>query len=440
MPEREAGADTVHITPAGSIRGELFPPGDKSISHRAVIFLSLATGTARVRNFLFADDCLRTVAIMEKLGADIVREGDGLVITGRGLRDLTEPDDVLFCGNSGTTIRLMLGVLAGTGFFSVLSGDESLSRRPMGRVTEPLSRMGAVIRGRENGRFPPLAVIGADLKGEKFDLTVSSAQVKTALLFAGMRAEGTTRVREPSPSRDHTERMMDYFDITLSREGEGWLAVEAVDGFDAKDIEVAGDLSSSAPFITAALIVPNSELIIRNVGLNPGRVGILEVLTAMGGDITVENRRDVSGEIVGDLVVRSSELSGITIDGEMIPRVIDEIPVLATAAAYAAGETRITGAGELRVKESDRIATMVMNLRTLGIDAEELSDGMIIPGGGRIEGGEVDSFGDHRIVLAGAVAGMVSRKGVTISNASSVTISYPEFFDHLRVLSHPEAV
>ena len=436
MPDTKADADTVHISPIKHIRGELFPPGDKSISHRSVIFLSLATGKARVKNFLFADDCLRTVTIMERLGADIIREDDGLVITGRGLRELTEPDDVLYCGNSGTTMRLMLGVLAGTGFFSVLTGDESLSRRPMGRVTEPLGRMGAVIHGRENGKYPPLAVIGADLSGWEFDLPISSAQVKSALLFAGMRANGVTRVREPSPSRDHTERMMDYFDIALSREDDGWLAVEAVDGFDARDIIVAGDLSSAAPFIVAALIVPGSELVIQNVGLNPGRVGILDVLMEMGGDITVESRRDVSGEIVGDLVVRSSPLRGMTIGGDMIPRVIDEIPVLATAAATAAGETRIVDAGELRVKESDRIASTVTNLKALGIDAAELPDGMIIQGGGRIEGGRVDSFGDHRAVMAGAVAGMVSEQGVTISNASSVTISYPEFFNHIRSLSH----
>jgi len=436
MPDTTAAADTVHITPAGRIAGELFPPGDKSISHRSVIFLSLATGKARVRNFLFADDCLRTVAIMERLGAKIVRKDDGLVITGRGLRELTEPDDVLYCGNSGTTIRLMLGVLAGTGFFSVLSGDKSLSRRPMGRVAEPLGRMGAVIHGRENGKYPPLAVISADLSGREFDLAVSSAQVKSALLFAGMRAKGVTRVREPFPSRDHTERMMDYFDIGLAREDGGWLSVETVEGFDAKDIDVAGDLSSAAPFIVAALIVPGSELIVRNVGLNPGRVGILEVLEAMGGDITVENQRDVSGEIVGDLVVRSSELVGVTIEGEIIPRVIDEIPVLAIAAATATGETRIVEAGELRVKESDRIVTTITNLKVLGIDATELPDGMIIPGGGRIEGGKLDSFGDHRAVMAGAVAGVISRRGVTISNASSVTISYPEFFDHLTALSH----
>lgn len=435
MPDTKVFADTMHIPPAGRISGELFPPGDKSISHRAVIFLSLAAGTARVKNFLFADDCLRTVAIMERLGADITREDDGLVITGRGLRELTEPEDVLYCGNSGTTMRLMLGVLAGTGFFSVLLGDESLSRRPMGRVTEPLGRMGAVIHGREHGTYPPLAVIGADLSGRKFDLTISSAQVKSALLFAGMRAAGVTRVREPSPSRDHTERMMDYFDIPLSREEGGWLAVEAVEGFDARDIEVAGDLSSAAPFIAAALIVPGSELVVKNVGLNPGRVGVLEVLQAMGGDITVENRRDVSGEIVGDLVVRSSKLSGIKINGDMIPRVIDEIPVLATAAAMAAGETRIVDAGELRVKESDRIATTVTNLKALGVDAAELPDGMVISGGGDIDGGDVDSFGDHRAVMAGAVAGMVSTRGVTISNASSVTISYPDFFDHLTALS-----
>jgi len=434
MPETRA-SDTVHIKPAGHISGELLPPGDKSISHRSVIFLSLATGKARVKNFLFADDCLRTVAIMERLGAQIVREGDDLVITGRGLHALMEPDDVLYCGNSGTTMRLMLGVLAGAGFFSVLFGDESLSRRPMGRVTEPLGRMGAIIHGREGGTYPPLAIIGADLVGEEFDLAISSAQVKSALLFAGMRADGVTRVREPSPSRDHTERMMDYFDIGLSRENDGWLAIEAVDRFDTKDIEVASDLSSAAPFIVATLIVPGSELIVRNVGLNPGRVGVLEVLEAMGGNITVENRREVSGEMVGDLVVRSSELRGTVIDGNVIPRVIDEIPVLATAAAAAAGETRITDAGELRVKESDRIATTVGNLRALGIDAEELPDGMVIPGGGKIDGGTIDSHGDHRIVLAGAVAGLVSKRGVTISNPSSVTISYPEFFDHIKELS-----
>ncbi len=399
-----------------------------------MIFAAQADGTARITNFLPAADTRATAHIMRALGAEIKEEGTTLVVQGRGMRGFDEPVGVLDCGNSGTSMRLLAGLLAARPFFSVLAGDASLSRRPMRRVTAPLREMGAGILGRRGGEYPPLAVSGGNLTGITYDLPISSAQVKSAVLLAGMLARGRTMVSEPEPSRDHTERMMGYLGIPLSREGR-YLVIEPVEKYQARDIEVVGDISSAAFFIVGALITKDSELTIRNVGMNPGRTGIIEVLVAMGGDISVENEREISGEPAADLIVRSSELKGIDIGGPIIPRMIDEIPVFCTAAAAARGTTTVRDAGELAVKESNRIKTTCENLRALGGRAEDRPDGMIVEGTGGVEGGRVASFGDHRAAMSAAVAGLASRKGVTVEDLECVGTSFPSFFDILDSVS-----
>ncbi len=405
-------------------------PGDKSVSHRAIIFAAMADGTCRITNFLNAADTRATADIMQALGTSIVEKEGALIVTGSGVRGFTEPEVVLDCGNSGTTMRLMAGFLCGRPFFSVLTGDASLTRRPMRRVITPLGQMGARIFGRSDGSYPPLAVVGRDLKGITYESPVSSAQVKSAILLAGMTAEGETRVSEPEASRDHTERMMGYLGIGLVREGR-YLTISPVGGYRARDIEVVGDISSAAFFIIAALITPGSELLVRNVGTNPGRIGIVEALISMGADISVENERTISGEPTADLVARSSDLKGIEIGGSLIPRMIDEIPVFCIAATYARGTTIVRDAAELRVKESDRIKATCENIQTLGGRAEEQDDGMVIEGVERLEGGRVASFGDHRIAMSAAVAGLASEKGVTVSDLGCVSTSFPKFFDLL---------
>jgi 3-phosphoshikimate 1-carboxyvinyltransferase len=418
------------IRPATALRGEITVPGDKSVSHRAVIFASMAEGTGRITNFLSAADTRATASIMRAMGTEIKGDKGALVVAGRGMRGFTEPETVLDCGNSGTSMRLFTGFLAARPFFSALTGDVSLSRRPMRRVVDPLRKMGARIFGRNDGAYPPLAVVGGGLRGITYDLPVSSAQVKSAILLAGMGADGDTRVSEPLPSRDHTERMMDYFGIPLSRDGK-YLVIRPVDGYEARDIEVIGDVSSAAFFIVAALITKGSELTIRNVGMNPGRTGIVEALVSMGGNISIENEREVSGEPAADLVVRASGLSGIEIGGALIPRMIDEIPVFTVAAAFARGTTVVRDAAELSVKESDRIKATCTNLRALGGTAEERPDGMVIEGSGGLVGGAVTSFGDHRIAMSAAVAGLASREGVTVTDLACVGTSFPNFFDLL---------
>jgi 3-phosphoshikimate 1-carboxyvinyltransferase len=422
--------NTLHIQPAAGLRGDIVIPGDKSISHRSVIFAAQADGTTRIANFLRAADTLATAGIMRALGAEITDDGTTLVVTGRGMRGFAEPAGILDCGNSGTSMRLLAGLLSARPFFSVLTGDASLTKRPMRRVTAPLREMGATIQGRDGGQYPPLAITGGNLAGITYDLPISSAQVKSAVLLAGMLARSQTRVSEPEPSRDHTERMMAYLGIGLSREGK-YLMLEPVEGYYARDIEVAGDISSAAFFIVAALITKDSALTIRNVGMNPGRTGIIEALLAMGGSISIENEREVSGEPVADLVVRSSELKGIEIGGPIIPRMIDEIPVFCVAAASAQGTTTVRDAQELAVKESNRIKTTCDNLRALGGHAEERPDGMVIEGTGGLVGGTVASFGDHRAAMSAAVAGLASKDGVTVTDLECVGTSFPSFFDIL---------
>jgi 3-phosphoshikimate 1-carboxyvinyltransferase len=422
-----------HLTVRKSrgLRGEITVPGDKSISHRAVILGSIAEGTTTVCGFLPSEDCLRTLEAFRKMGVAIEQRGDFVRIEGRGLRGLAEPGDVLDLGNSGTGIRLLTGLLAGQRFFSVLTGDESLRGRPMRRVVDPLTQMGAKIAGRQGGALAPLSITGHPLSGIRYDLPVASAQVKSALLLAGLSAEGPTRLAEPSASRDHTERMLRALGADLKVEGTA-VTIHPGGSLKAGEIEVPGDLSSAAFFIVAALIIPGSELRIRNVGVNPTRDGAIDILIQMGGDIRIENRREITGEPWADLVVRSSRLKGVAIDPALVPRAIDEFPVLAVAAAFAEGETLIRGARELRVKESDRIAAMAAELKKIGAAAEELPDGLRIRGGRPLKGAACTSHGDHRVAMAMAVAGLGASGETVIAESGCIETSFPGFEELLK--------
>jgi 3-phosphoshikimate 1-carboxyvinyltransferase len=422
------------VSPARRLRGTIAVPGDKSISHRAAMFNALADGEAVVENFLPGEDCLSTLSVLERLGASCELSTDGdrplLRVKGAGIDGLREPGDVLDCGNSGTTMRLMSGVLAGQAFMSVLTGDESLRGRPMARVTEPLRQMGAHIDGRDGGRLAPLAIRGGGLHGISFRMPVHSAQVKSAVLLAGMYAEGETTVEEPAATRDHTERMLAAMGARITREGP---AVRITPGarLQATPLRVPNDISSAAFWMVAAAVHPDAELRLTGVGLNPTRTGIIDTLRAMGADLSIEEERVVGGEPVGDLVVRSSRLEGTLVEGELALRLMDEAPALAVAAAFAHGTTVVRDAEELRVKESDRIATVVSQLAALGAGIEERDDGFVVEGGG-LRGGEARSFNDHRLAMALAVAGLVSREPVTVEDADAVAVSYPSFWDDLE--------
>lgn len=419
------------------IRGEVTPPPDKSISHRSVMIGAIAEGTTEVGRFLFADDCLRTVDCFRKMGIEIEFKGhDTVTVRGKGLRGLRKPEGELYAGNSGTTMRLLLGILAGQDFEAVLSGDESLSRRPMGRVVEPLRMMGARVEGRDGGKFAPLTIKGGRLKGIYYELPVASAQVKSALLLAGLYAEGETAILERQRTRDHTEIMLKEFGAEISLE-DGLLRVTPVDKLYARKIVVPGDISSAAFFMVAAAIGENSELLVKDVGLNPTRTGIIDVLRKMGCSISVEDEKIKNGEKVGNILVRGGELRGIIIDGKIVPRLIDEIPAIAVACAFAEGQSLIKDAGELRVKESDRIKSIAWNLKRLGAEVEELEDGLLITGGRQLKPSDLESFGDHRIAMAMAVAAMSIPGRSRIRNAECVDISFPGFFETLKNISEP---
>ena len=420
---------TVH--PAGSLCGEISVPGDKSISHRSIMFGSLARGTTTVRGFLRGEDNMATLNAFRLMGVEITDDGEVLTIAGRGLHGLMEPGDVIDCGNSGTSIRLLTGLLAGQQFFSVLTGDQYLRKRPMKRVVGPLGQMGAIIHGRDGGEKAPLAITGSPLSGICYSSPVASAQVKSALLLAGLYAEGETRVTEPHRSRDHSERMLAHFgaDIRVTETGasvSGGLELEG------REIVVPGDISSAAFFLVAGIIVPGSELLVTGVGVNPTRTGIIDILQAMGGDIQLLNRREVSGEPVADLLVRSSSLKGIEIGGEVVPRAIDEFPVIGIAAAFAEGTTTIRDARELRVKETDRIVASAVNLRLAGIMVEETPDGMIVSGRGRLDGCTVDSRGDHRIAMAMLIGGLAATGPITVTDTACIATSFPSFHSLLE--------
>jgi len=424
------------VRPAARLTGELTVPGDKSISHRALLLNALAAGTARVRGLGLGADVRSTERCLKALGVRIEPDGDaGRVVEGAGLDGLRESEDVLDAGNSGTTMRFLCGVLAGQPFLSVLTGDASLRRRPMGRVLDPLRAMGAQAWGRANGTLAPLAIRGGGLRGLDYALPVASAQLKSALLLAGLYADGPTRLREPAASRDHTERLLRAQGVDLRVEGlDLWLTPPSRPP-RAVDIAVPGDFSSAAYWLVAACVHPDARVTVRGVGVNPGRTGLLDVLREMGARLTLTNARDVGGEPVADLTAESSELRGVAIGGGVIPRLLDEVPVLAVAMAVARGPSRIDDAAELRVKESDRLHAVAAELTKLGATVGERPDGLDFAGGARLRGATVASYDDHRLAMALAVAGLIARGETAIEAADSVVISYPEFWDQLAALA-----
>jgi 3-phosphoshikimate 1-carboxyvinyltransferase len=424
----------VTIARPRSLRGEIIAPGDKSVSHRAIMFNALSnTGTARVTNFSPGADCTSTVEIMRALGVEITREagakgmGDSLNVKGVGLRGLQEPADILDAGNSGTTTRLMSGILAGQDMLAILTGDDSLKSRPMGRVVKPLTSMGAVISGRANDTLAPLVFHGGSLHESNYVMPVASAQLKSCLLLAGLRADGTTTLTQPAESRDHTERMFSAMGVNLTKSGLN-LVLEPSD-LDTVDVEVPGDISSAAFWMVAGICHPDAELLIKNVGINPTRAGIITALQMMGADLTLIDEREVAGEPVADVLVRTSDLKGIELSGDIVPLLIDEIPVIAVAASLADGETVIKDAEELRVKESDRIQASISWLNDAGVDAIGTPDGMIVPGGGTIGGGQFQSYDDHRLAMTLGVAGLISTEPITVIDPDVAGVSYPNFWE-----------
>jgi len=423
--------ETRTIAPVASIRGEIIVPGDKSISHRSIMFASLAKGESRVVGLLRGEDCMSTLKIFQAMGVAVEERGeDELIIHGRGIDGLLEPEDVLDCGNSGTTMRLMSGILAAQPFYSVLTGDQYLRKRPMGRVIDPLKQMGAKILGRDGNKKAPLTIDGGGLKPIEYHSPVASAQVKSALLLAGMQIDGTTTVYEPHLSRDHSERMLRYFGAEVES-FEGGARVTGPVVLEGREVFVPGDISSAAFFLVAGLIVPSSELLLKNVGVNPTRIGIIDILQRMGGSIEFLNQRELSGEPVADLLVKSSQLKGIEIGGELVPRAIDEFPVVSVAAAFADGITTIRDAKELRVKETDRIAAMCDSLGKLGAQIEPLEDGMRVTGGKPLSGGTVNSFGDHRIAMSMAIAALRAEGEILIEDTGCTATSFPGFWQLL---------
>ena len=429
------------VTRAERVQGSPTLPGDKSISHRAMLLNSLASGSAHVSNFCEGDDRTAMLGCLRGLGVSIkrVRHTDGrsctdcFYVRGRGPSGLREPDHVLSAGNSGTTMRLVAGLLGAQPFFSVISGDRSLRSRPMDRIVRPLARMGAKIMGRGQDALAPLAIRGGSLKGIEYPLPVASAQLKSALLIAGLYARGRTTVVEPSPSRDHTERMLRAMGADVVSDGPA-ISVGRSDLF-AMDVQVPGDISGAAFWMVLAACHPDARLRISRVGINPTRTGVLDVLKAMGARMTLDNLHEDAGEPSADVVVESSELRAMEIGGDLVPRVIDEIPILALAAAFAEGRTVIRDARELRVKESDRIAATVEGLRRMGANVEERTDGMVITGGAPLKGAEVLGHDDHRIAMTMGIAGAVAAGRTDVAGAEAASVSYPGFWDELSAVT-----
>lgn len=415
------------------LKGEVSVPGDKSISHRSVMFGSIARGTTEIHHYLQGADCLSTIACFEKMGIGIENRGDTVLVHGRGLHGLQRPEQILDCGNSGTTTRLISGILAAQDFDVTLTGDASIQKRPMKRIMEPLSMMGADIQSVNDNGCAPLHITGKPLHGIHYHSKVASAQVKSAILLAGLYADGETKVTEPYVSRNHTELMLGHFGASIHTE-DTTAVIQPATQLYGNRIDVPGDISSAAFFLAAGLMVPNSEILIRNVGINPTRDGILRVCRNMGADLTLLNQNSSSGEPTADLLVRSSNLHGTVIEGAIIPTLIDELPMIAAMACFAEGTTVIRDAAELKVKESNRIEVMVRNLTAMGADAEETEDGMIIRGGAPLHGAVIDSKLDHRIAMTFAVTGLCADGETTIQGAECVNISYPGFYEDLKRL------
>lgn len=421
------------IKPSGKLRGEITVPGDKSISHRSVMLGSIAKGDTKISGFLTGEDCLSTIDCFKKLGIDIEVNGTDVTVHGKGLKGLSAPAETLDVGNSGTTLRLMSGILSAQPFTTRLTGDSSIQKRPMGRVASPLGLMGAKITSENEKMTAPLTIEGRRLHGIDYTLPVASAQVKSALILAGLYADGETRITEPEATRDHTEIMLNYLGADIRKEGDT-IVVRPAAELTGKDITVPGDISSAAYFIAAALISKDSEVLIKNVGVNPTRTGIITAFKAMGGNIELTNERTVCGEPVADILVRSSRLHGVVIKGAIIPKLIDEIPVIAAAACYASGETVIADAAELRVKESDRIKTMAAELGRMGATVIQTDDGMIILGGIPLHGAVCESYNDHRVAMSVAVAALGAKGETQIKDCGCVDISFPGYFDALMSL------
>ena len=419
------------LSKASKIRGEIKVSGDKSITHRGLIVGSIAEGITILKDYSTCDDCMATMEIMKKLGINILKNKATIRIEGKGLRGLKEPEDVLDCKNSGTSMRLLSGLLSGQNFFSVLTGDNSLLKRPMKRIIEPLTLMGAKISGRDNDQFAPLTIKGGKLKAIDYKSKVASAQVKSAILFASLYAEGNSFFTEPSQSRDHTERILNLFGAKIES-SENRISLKEKNKLIAKDLSIPGDISSAAFFLVLASIIKGSRLLIKNVGINPTRTGILDVLKNMGADISIKNERNKNYEPVADLLVKANKLKSIKIFGKIIPKVIDELPILAVAATQAEGVTEIKDAQELRVKETDRIYAIAAGLKKMGAKVEEKADGLIIEGPTTLKGNICESFDDHRIGMALAVAGVLAEGKTQLLESECIDVSFPEFTSILR--------
>ena len=413
--------------------GELTVPGDKSISHRTVMLGALAEGVTEAEGFLPGADCLSTISCFRQMGVSIHQEGDRILIHGVGLHGLKAPERILDAGNSGTTVRLLSGILAGQNFTSRITGDASIQRRPMKRIIEPLSQMGASVSSVNGNGCAPLEIHGSSLHGIHYHTPVASAQVKSCILLAGMYGQNATSVTEPALSRDHTERMLRFMGASLSSDGRT-VSIQPEPRLKGKKIRIPGDISSAAYFIAAGLLVPNSEILLKNVGINPTRSGMLNVCRDMGADLTLLNEDTSGPEPVADLLVKSSSLHGTVIEGDLIPALIDELPILAVLAAFAQGTTTIRDAAELKVKESDRIASVSENLRRMGADVTPTEDGMILHGGKPLHGATIETGLDHRIAMSFSIAALAAEGDTKIPDADCVSISYPEFYQDLASL------
>ena len=417
------------------LKGSFELIGDKSISHRAIMFSSISKGKNKISNFLMGEDCLSTVNCFRKMGVDIEINNNEVYVTGRGLRGLNSPLGILDVGNSGTTIRLMMGILAGQNFNTTIIGDESIAKRPMKRVTDPLREMGAIINGKDNGNLTPITIQGGNLTHIDYNMPVSSAQVKSALILASLYGDDTSYIHEKSKSRNHTEIMLKSFGADIEVDNLD-IKINPVEELFNRDIYVPGDISSAAFIIVGALICKNSEVLIKNVGLNDTRVGIIEVIKKMNGNIEIIEEHEICGEKVGDILVRySPNLIGTTIDKDLIPRLIDEIPIIAVLATQAEGDTIIKDAAELKVKESNRIKSVVDNLNLIGANVIELEDGMIIKGKVPLQGGKIQTFNDHRIAMSFSIANLISNQQVILDSDKCIDISFPGYYNLLRKLS-----
>ena len=424
------------IKPVEKIEGHTRVPGDKSISHRALILSSLTEETVEIEGLLKAEDTLSTLHCLKELGVEWEEKGKVFLVEGKGLRGFTEPGNILDAGNSGTTARLLAGLLSGQPFHAILSGDDSLRKRPMKRVTAPLKQMGAIIGGRQNGELLPLSIQGCDLLPISYTLPVASAQVKSALLIAALYTGGTTEIIEYYHTRDHTERALRYLGANIDKIGRHNIVLKSGAKLRGGKFKIPGDISAAAFFLVAAALAPRGELYIEEVGINPSRTGIINVLKSMGADISIHNMREYNCEPVADLLVKGGRtLRGVEIKGEMIPQLVDEIPVLAVAGLFAEGETVIRGAEELRFKESDRLKTISLELKKMGAMIKELPDGLIIRGGAKLSGAEFESHGDHRIAMALSTAALFAEGESLIRGTEAVQISFPNFFQVLGELT-----